>query len=221
MVDLPTVVAQEAPGLPQDLEPNPQLPPSFSPQIVIENLPDSASGLTQPWATLIAGGLAIVAAAIAYAGIRYQVKQNALATQKQIDQQRMAVEREIEATDRREARTNRLDRLTEASQALSAAVLVAIQFDSRPQDSMDDSDYARLVSALDACEHSELMLQLVGATTSAEAIRAAIDKFRLVLKFDGSVTSKELMKAFEAARAAFRSDTEPSVKSNAADLTVG
>ncbi|WP_058037055.1 hypothetical protein [Rhodococcus sp. KB6] len=100
MNDLPVLLAQDVPESPLMPEPSATIPISNVPQIVIENLPPTSSGLSQPWATVIAGLLAIAAATIAYFGIRHQAKQHIRATKALLRQQGTAMIRQEKQAQR-------------------------------------------------------------------------------------------------------------------------
>lgn len=145
-------LAQPAPEPPL---PTPSLSPSPAldgPQVIIQNIPEASSGLSQPWATVIAGTLAILAACIAYVGIRHQVKNakeqfheqvrvddERVRKQRQADDQRAQAQRQADdqraqaqrkADDERERRRHRREM---AIQVLAEACTTVSRYDEHAQ----------------------------------------------------------------------------------------
>lgn len=82
-------------------------PVSDLPQVIVQNIPAASSGLSQPWATVFAGGLAVLAACIAYLGIRHQVKNSKKQFLKQVRVENDRAREQREADDKR-ARDQRI-----------------------------------------------------------------------------------------------------------------
>lgn len=133
------ILSQQVPEpVPTPVEPAPPTPIQIEqlfnlPPEVIEKLtPPDPSGLTQPVATLLAAGIALVAACIAWWGVDRQIKANHANTNRQLATQRH-LHREVQKSElRKRAREERLNALQEAVVALielrtaSKAVIVRL-----------------------------------------------------------------------------------------------
>lgn len=247
MLEWAGLLTQDLPPISEPV-PAPEDPVPYVPQILIENLPAGSDGLTQPWATVAAGCLAVVAATIALLGIRHQAKQHIRATKAQLRQQRAAmvrqekqlqrtidaqkllhddaqfrqevqhskslseqrriIELEIESSEQKQVRADRLDALIEATKVLADALNAALQLHSA------DNEYGahvrRLASCLDLCEFAQLKLALLGATASASATTHAILTFSKTYRVnENAVSHDELISSYRAAQDAFKEELRP------------
>lgn len=247
MLEWAGLLTQDVPAISEPV-PSPQNSAPYVPQILIENLPAGSGGLTQPWATVLAGCLAVVAATIALLGIRHQAKQHIRATKAQLRQQRAAmirqekqlqrtidaqkllhddaqsrqevqhtrslseqrriIELEIESSEQKQVRADRLDALIEATKVLADALNAALQLRGAED---ERGAYVRdLSSRLDLCEFAQLKLALLGATESAAATTHAINTFsKTYLANENAVSYDELINSYRAAQDAFKQELRP------------
>ncbi|QSE88915.1 hypothetical protein JWS13_10005 [Rhodococcus pseudokoreensis] len=226
--------------------PEPPIPSPVTPTVVVEpqlNLPPEilerlpvapATGwLTQPVATLIAAGMTVVAALVAFAGvlfIQYMTRRNltaqldkqeelhkdaqkaqAIQHEKSIKSQLDLLRMQVFAADQKQQREDRLNALSDSQAALAAANSAAIDLIlermAEPRGSHRETR-DKLKIALDTCEIRILKLELLQLEQSSKALGAT--RRLLVDVYANQAPDLDLLKevteSYKAAVEAFKFD---------------
>ncbi|MFZ3395423.1 hypothetical protein TVH25_19445 [Rhodococcus sp. 7Tela_A2] len=175
---------------------------------------DDPGLLTQPVATLIAAGIALVAAGIAWSGVKRQIRANNSNTNRQLATQRFLHRESQKAEVKKQLRADRLEALVEAAGALQEGLLVVIGLDHEVS---AQKSGARMWSAADGYVSNrgrravaQVRLRLLGLDESHDELRKVNALFDGDLLTElGSMTEpqrKELHQAVDGACQVFKTD---------------
>ncbi|MGW5339184.1 hypothetical protein ACWEQD_12265 [Rhodococcus pyridinivorans] len=162
------------------------------PTFVIQNIPADPSGLTQPWATLGTGVLAVVAAVIAYLGVRHaqnvavrntkaQLRQQAVVSLRQQKQHQAQLDAQAEIERSKHRREKTFDAMSETVESLielrSAFIALNDEISSaRPLPGVivggNDDEIMRLTEVRARCTATAAMLLLLDMDAQYQSVIA-------------------------------------------------